>query len=223
MVLFFEYQHNIYIDVSQCIIYIYLKKKQAITLTVKTVGFLSRIGYNETMDENKVLDTKDYKLDKRPWLMDWLFEIGHNMAIINHCYEKIQYLQKDIENAGLDEDLIRDLTDKIAHYHKIRELAYEAYDTEMSYLFDTIPEAQKDCRCLLKHALLKLVLAQETADVLNNAVGDINLHKSFEVFAGVVSLALGIEFNTCIRCIYDGIKNRANEAKTPTHSTTVKL
>jgi hypothetical protein len=179
--------------------------------------------YNETMDENKVLDTKDYKLDKRPWLMDWLFEIGHNMAIINHCYEKIQYLQKDIENAGLDEDLIRDLTDKIAHYHKIRELAYEAYDTEMSYLFDTIPEAQKDCRCLLKHASLKLVLAQETADVLNNAVGDINLHKSFEVFAGVVSLALGIEFNTCIRCIYDGIKNRANEAKAPTHSTTVKL
>ena len=155
------------------------------------------------------------ELDKRPWVMDWLFEIGHNMAIINHCYEKLQYLKKDIENAGLDDVLVQELTDKMAAYHEIRRLAYEYYDLEMSYLYEAIPEAQKDCRCLLKHASIKLVLAQETSDSLNNETGDMNLHKSFGIFAGIVALAFGIEFKTCMRCIYDGVKNRAEEVKKP--------
>lgn len=137
--------------------------------------------------------------------MDWLFEIGHNMAIINHCYEKIQYLQKELETA--DDSRVTEIGDKINSLVEIRKLAYEAYDIEMSYIFDTIPDAERDNRCLLKHASTALVLAQETSDALDNSTGDVNLNKAFQLFAGIVSLAIGIEFNTCMRCIYDGVKS----------------
>lgn len=159
------------------------------------------------------MESENKSLDKRPWLMDWLFQIGHNMAVINHCYEKIQYLSKEVENAGDDMELVTKLTNKIAAYHEIRAAAYSAYNLEMSYIFSAIPEAQKEDRCLLKHASTDLVLAQETSDSLNNSTGDINLNQVFKVFAGVVSLALDIEFNTCIRCIYDGVAERSLEVK----------
>lgn len=83
----------------------------------------------------------------------------------------------------------------------------------MSYIYEAIPEAKKDCRCLLKHTALKLVLAQETADALNNEIGDKNLNLAFKTFAGAVSLALGIEFKTCMRCIYDGVKQASEKGK----------
>lgn len=153
------------------------------------------------------------QLDKRPWVMDWLFEIGHNMAIINHCYEKIQYLTKDIQESQSDEEAQK-LVEKLSNYHYLRELAYQDYDLQMTYLFDTIPESEKDNRCLLKHASTKLVMAQETTDSLNNSTSDRNLELSFKLFAGAVSLALGIDFHACLRCIYDGVKKASEQAKT---------
>lgn len=149
----------------------------------------------------------DGAIDKRPWLMDWLFEIGHTMAIINHCYEKLQYLKKDLENAGEDQQEADEIVDKTAHYHDIRDIAYEDYDLLMSYVFEAIPESSADARCLVKHAATKLVLAQETHDALTNDTAARNLDLSFKLFAMSVSLAFGIEFSDCMRCIYDGVKH----------------
>lgn len=162
-------------------------------------------------------------IDKRPWLMDWLFEIGHDMAIINHCREKLQYLKKDLENAGEDEKAAAAVVDKIAHYHDIRDIAYQDYDILMSFLFESIPGSQPDNRCLLKHASTKLVLAQETADSLDNSVSDQNLDLSFKIFAMAVALAFGIEFTDCMRCLYDGVKSKSDAVQHPKSGKVTKL
>lgn len=154
------------------------------------------------------MEKDNSELDKRPWLMDWLFGIGHDMAIINHCYEKIQYLNADLKNGN---GKVEEIVDRLNHYHEIRRLAYKAYDLKMSYIFDEIPEAHKDDRCLLKHGSTDLILAQETSDALDNGISDENLKAEFEIFAGIVSLALGIEFKTCMRCLYDGFKKTADK------------
>lgn len=151
-------------------------------------------------------------IDKRPWLMDWLFEIGQDIAIINHCNEKIQYLQKDIANNEGDYAEIDKIAEKINALESIIETAYESYDVKMSYIFMTVPGAVPENRCLLKHGCYKITLAEETYASQRSAVSKQNLDLAFKTFVGSISMALGIEFKECMRCLYDGIKTASDEA-----------
>lgn len=152
-------------------------------------------------------------LDKRPWLMDYLMEIGQDMAIINHCCEKLQYLKKDLENAE-NEDAIDIIAKKQDHFYQVKEKAYDSYNLKMTEIFDIIPNSNKDCRCLLKHACFKVTLAMEGLDARpTNPVVQTNLDLAFDLFAMAVSLAIGIDFHDCVRCIYDGVKEVSEKNK----------
>lgn len=158
-------------------------------------------------------------LDKRPWLMDWLMEIGQDLAIINHCNEKLEYLAKDVENAET-EDEIDKIAEKQTALYELKKTAYDGYNVKMTYIFNSVPGAVRDQRCLLKHGCNAITLAMEADDAMRNTVSEVNLRNAYRIFASAVSIALDIEFTDCVRCLYDGVKTASDEAvKTKTGFT----
>ena len=152
-------------------------------------------------------------LDKRPWLMDALLYIGNCMASITHIREKQQYLLADIESGTLEnEDYIKK-ADELSHLNELHEQIYNGYNITMSFIMDSVPGAKKEYRCLLKHTSTMLTMALEMGDAVDNASIDDMVHSTFNAFAGAVSLALNIEFKSCIRCIYDGLKEASDTKK----------
>lgn len=175
------------------------------------------------MRKKKVeLEKTQTQLDKRPWLMDWLFEMGQDLAIINHCNEKIEYLNVDIDNSESIEE-IDNVAEKLQNYQELKRVAYDGYNEKMTYVFDSIDYADKENRCLLKHACNRITLAMEADDTLRSSVSEHNLRNAYKVFASAVSLALGIEYNSCIRCIYDGVKAASDEATKNKHGTVISI
>lgn len=150
--------------------------------------------------------------DKRPWLMDALLEIGHNVADITHIREKEQYLQAELKNID-DPNKITEISDKLADLREIRQNVYKSYDLKASYICNQ--SETKEGRCMLKHAAAQLVFAMELDDSLDNSMSFENLNTEFDVFAGTVSFVLGIEFHSCLRCIFDGIKRVSEEISLP--------
>lgn len=150
---------------------------------------------------------------KRPWLMDALLYIGNCMAAITHIREKQQYLTAEIEDGGGEIGSRVEKTDEIANLNNLRNEIYDGYNTVMSYIMDNVPGAKKEYRCLLKHTATMLVISMELGDAINNATSDSATNSAFSAFAGAVSLSLGIEFKTCIRCLYDGMKDASDNAK----------
>lgn len=143
--------------------------------------------------------------------MDSLLYIGNCMAAITHIKEKQQYLISEIENGDIT-DAERDAkTEEISNLNTLREDTYSGYNTMMTYIMESIPNAKKEYRCLLKHASTMLVMSLEIGDSLDNGESDSVITDSFKSFAGTVSLALGIEFKNCIRCLYDGIKTASEK------------
>lgn len=157
------------------------------------------------------MDGKEEQLDKRPWLMDALLYIGNSMAAITHIQEKKQYLLAEIETEE-DTDIIQQKINEISNLNDLHDEIYDGYNSVMTHIMD-LPEAKKEYRCLLKHTSTNLIIAMELADAIDGADMDEPLRKAFNGFAGAVSLALGIEFKTCIRCIYDGLKDRSEKNK----------
>lgn len=148
------------------------------------------------------------ELDKRPWLMDALLEIGQDMAILTHTREKTQYLKAEL-NKLESSDQAGIIVDRISALEEIRKNTYASYDTKMSFI--TQQPDSKDGRCLLKHASAKLTFAMELDDALDNPMSEDNLNLAFQVFAGAVSFVLGVEFHSCLRCIYDGMNAVSKE------------
>lgn len=146
------------------------------------------------------------QLDKRPWLMDALLFIGNCMASITHIREKQQYLLADLENGEIDEKDIAKAVEEINNLNTLRDEVYASYNAIMTFIMENVPGAKKEYRCLLKHTSTMLVIAIELGDAVDNGAIDETNKSAFNSFAGAVSLALGIEFKSCIRCIYDGIK-----------------
>lgn len=147
-------------------------------------------------------------LDKRPWLMDALLEIGQDVAMITHTREKYQYLEAEL-NALEDPSKINGIVDRMSALKEIQKNIYQSYDIKMSFI--TKEPSTKDGRCLLKHAAGKLTFAMEIDDSLDNSMSSDNLDLAFKVFAGAVSFVLGVEFKSCLRCIYDGMKATSDQ------------
>lgn len=175
--------------------------------------------YNINMERKKVnLDDNDTQivdasqLDKRPWLMDALLYIGNCLASITHIREKQQYLLADLENGEIEEIDIAKIVEEINNLNTLHDEVYAGYNSIMTFIMENIPNAKKEYRCLLKHTSTMLVMAMELSDAIDDGAIDETNKSTFNAFAGAVSLALGIEFKNCIRCIYDGIK-QASEIK----------
>lgn len=164
-----------------------------------------------TQDKTEEQTPTTSELDKRPWLMDWLMEIGQDLAIINHCNEKLEYISKDIANAETEEE-VDELAKKMDAVYDLKEAAYDGYNIKMTFIFDSIPGAARDQRCVLKHGCNVITLAMEVDDAMHGTISEMNLRNAYRIFALSVSIALGFEFTDCIRCIYDGVKTASDKA-----------
>lgn len=144
------------------------------------------------------------KLDKtRAWIFDALMECGQKLAMVNHLEEKINGLRSRFEQET-DIDKAYKIGEKIAHMEDLVQMISDDRRKLMDYIMDNSEAEEDEERCLLKHALLDYTIACELFETNpKNEELTKNLYNTSQTLAGVISLTLGFEFATCLRCLAD--------------------
>lgn len=138
----------------------------------------------------------------RAWMFDALMECGQKLAAVNHLEEKINGLiSKFNDTAEIDEAY--EIGEKIEQMRGLVQMLSDDRRKLMDYIMKEAG-AEEEERCLLKHALLDYTIACELfeANTENEELKQ-NMFATSQTLAGVISLTLGFEFSTCIRCLAD--------------------
>ena len=117
----------------------------------------------------------------RAVIIDLIHSIGEKLALCDHLQEK------------LDDKNVAEL------YHKV----VDERRKEMRMLVELAPNPNTEYWCAFKHSLKATVLAYEVYDTLKTEESLNVAQYNEDIFAGVLSLFLGVEFKTCARCLYD--------------------
>lgn len=147
------------------------------------------------------------QVDKtRAWLFDALMECGQKLAMANHLEEKINGIKSRINEADDVEEAYA-LGAKLANMSDILQMVSDDRRKLMDYIMECSNAAEDEERCLLKHALLDYTIACELYEAdTKDAVLEENMYATSQTLAGVISLTLGLEFATCMRCLADKFK-----------------
>lgn len=154
------------------------------------------------------LAADEYKqVDKtRAWIFDALMECGQKLAMTNHLEEKINGIKAKI-NAAEDVEEAYKLGEKLAHMSDLVQMISDDRRKLMDYIMECSNAAEDEERCQLKHALLDYTIACELYEAdTKDPVLEENMYASSQTLAGEISLTLGLEFATCIRCLADKFK-----------------
>lgn len=141
----------------------------------------------------------------RAWLFDALMQCGQKLAMVNHLEEKINGLSsKFAETEDIDEAY--KIGQKVEHMRQLVQKVSDDRRELMDYIME-VSDASDEERCLLKHALLDYTIACELYEVnTSDEKLEKMMLKSSESLAGAISLTLGLEFVTCMRCLADKYK-----------------
>lgn len=142
----------------------------------------------------------------RAWMFDALMECGQKLAMANHLEEKINGIKSKIDEAEDVEEAYA-LGTKLAHMQDLVQMISDDRRKLMDYIMSEAGAAEDEERCLLKHALLDYTIACELYEVdSKNPELERNMYATSQTLAGVISLTLGLEFATCMRCLADKYK-----------------
>lgn len=123
-------------------------------------------------------------MSSRAWVVDLIHAIGEKTALVDHLEEKI----------GTDKS------------DKVEQLIAEALTLrrkQMDLLLRNSEHPDPTWWCDFKHAVKSWTHDVEVYEAnLNEETRGIMI-KSSEILASVTSLFLGMEFETCARCLYD--------------------
>lgn len=138
----------------------------------------------------------------RAWIFDALMECGQKLAEVNHLEEKINGLKSLIRD---EENLEKsyEMTDKLANMRLLVDKLSEDRRKLMDFIMSSVDSSDEE-RCLLKHALLDYTIACELYEAnVSEPFFEDNMETTANTLAGVISLTLGLEFKTCLRCLAD--------------------
>lgn len=144
----------------------------------------------------------------RGWMFDALMQCGQKLAMVNHLEEKICGLDSKIREET-DPNVAYGMIDRLANMRLLVQNISDDRRELMNYIMgkaheDDESEEKDEERCLLKHALLDYTIACELYEVdTENEILEKNMIRTSETLAGVISLSLGFEFKTCMRCLAD--------------------
>ena len=139
-------------------------------------------------------------MSSRAWVLDLVHSIGQKTAIADHNKEKIEDSNFDNDK----KDLIRELDARVINLRREQE----------SYLLEQAERPDFDFWCHVKHAIDSYEHDVEVYEANPNEKTEGFMRESGEVLAGYLSLFLGLEFETCARCLADKMLiNEKNKQK----------
>ena len=121
-------------------------------------------------------------MSSRAYLVDLIHSIGEKTALEDHLIEKLP-----------DHPELKDIVKKVADLRR----------SQMNQLLASGEKPNPDWWCAFKHAVKAWTLDCEVYEATLDKESYDNMVNSSEVLAEMTSLFLGMEFETCARCLYD--------------------
>ena len=121
-------------------------------------------------------------MSSRAYLVDLIHSIGEKTALEDHLIEKLP-----------DHPELKELIKKVADLRR----------AQMNQLLASGEKPNPDWWCAFKHAVKAWTLDCEVYEATLDKESYDNMVKSSNHLAEMTSLFLGMEFETCARCLYD--------------------
>lgn len=121
-------------------------------------------------------------MSSRAYLVDLIHSIGEKTALEDHLIEKLP-----------DHPELKDIIKKVADLRR----------SQMNQLLASGEKPNPDWWCAFKHAVKAWTLDCEVYEATLDKESYENMINSAEELAVMTSLFLGMEFETCARCLYD--------------------
>lgn len=137
----------------------------------------------------------------RGWLFDLVNGIANDLATTNHLHEAYYGAYKDT----LDE--IEGSAKRLINYKKLLLMSVDNRRDKMRTLIEQADDYDDKMWCPLKHSIESYMEAMEVWQAFESEDTFKQMVKSTELMAGILSLALGMELETCARCLSDSLKN----------------
>ena len=121
-------------------------------------------------------------MSSRAWVVDEIHSIGEKTALCDHL-----------------EELIDD-------YPEVEEVLQNVLNLrrkQMQHIADQNENSNPKFWCAFKHAVKSFTLDSEVYEATLDDASKQNMIESGDVLASLISLFLGMDFETCARCVYD--------------------
>lgn len=124
-------------------------------------------------------------MSSRAWVVDLIHSIGEKTALADHLEEKL-IAGEDIETSK-----------------KILDATLSLRREQMSYLLEQAEKPNPKKWCEFKHSVKSFIHDTEVYEATGKDDDLERLKKSSDILAMEISLFLGMEFETCARCLAD--------------------
>lgn len=121
-------------------------------------------------------------MSSRAWMVDEIHSIGEKTALADH-------LEEVIEEFPEAQEVLQRLL-------KLRR-------KQMQHLADQTENSNPKFWCAFKHAVKAFTLDSEVYEAVMDEETKQNMIESGDILASLISLFLGMDFETCARCVYD--------------------
>lgn len=121
-------------------------------------------------------------MSSRAWAIDEIHSIGEKTALCDHL-----------------EELIDDYPDVGEVLQNVLNLRRK----QMQHIADQNENSNPKFWCAFKHAVKAFTLDSEVYEATLDDVAKQNMVESGDILASLISLFLGMDFETCARCVYD--------------------
>ena len=121
-------------------------------------------------------------MSSRAWVVDEIHSIGEKTALCDHL-----------------EELIDDCPDVGEVLQNVLNLRRK----QMQHITDQNENSNPKFWCAFKHAVKAFTLDSEVYEATLDDASKQNMIESGDILASLISLFLGMDFETCARCVYD--------------------
>lgn len=121
-------------------------------------------------------------MSSRAWMVDEIHSVGEKTALADHLEEVI--------------DEFPEAQDVLQRLLKLRR-------KQMQHLADQTENSNPKFWCAFKHAVKAFTLDSEVYEAVMDEETKQNMIESGDILASLISLFLGMDFETCARCVYD--------------------
>lgn len=155
------------------------------------------------MDKTNTIEENTNDMSSRGWVQDLIQSIANDLAIYNHLTEKLYSLMEDDEG---------DLTEEITHIQMTMSSVSDTRRRKMKMLENQFVGFDPKMHCALKHAIegamemievYSAIITSPRIDQQTRDDADQMFYETHQNLAQILSLAFGLDFDTCWRCVSD--------------------
>ena len=121
-------------------------------------------------------------MSSRAWMVDEIHSIGEKTALADHLEEVI---------------------DEFPEAQEVLQRLLKLRRKQMQHLADQTENSNPKFWCAFKHAVKAFTLDSEVYEAVMDEETKQNMIESGDILASLISLFLGMDFETCARCVYD--------------------